>query len=157
MSHGSYPAAPPPARKRRKWPWVVGAIVLLFVIIGIASGGKDSTSSTTSAAAPAATAAATPGAKAAAPVTTEAPAAPAAEGPVKTFGNGTFRVGTDIVPGRYRSPGPEDSIAPICYWDLTNDAGKIIDQGVSNDGPSIATLKKGLLFKSSGCQDWQPA
>ena len=33
----------PPAPKKRKWPWIVGGIVLLFVIIGVANGGGSAT------------------------------------------------------------------------------------------------------------------
>lgn len=33
----SGPADQPTAKKKRKWPWIVGAIVALFVVIGIAS------------------------------------------------------------------------------------------------------------------------
>lgn len=54
--HG-LPAAPQPApKKRKKWPWIIGAILVLFVIIGV-SGGNGGSSPTVeqvnSAAAPA--------------------------------------------------------------------------------------------------------
>ena len=65
--------------------------------------------------------------------------------------NGTYLVGTDIEPGRYRSPGVDGS---LCYYDQTNDKGDILDQGVAPSGPSIADLKAGRKFKSSGCQPW---
>lgn len=64
------PAAPP--KKSKKWPWVVGGIVAVFVIAGVAGGG-DKDSATPAPNAPA-TAAGAPAAPAAAP----APAAPAA-------------------------------------------------------------------------------
>ena len=42
------PAQPPTPKKRRKWPWIVGAIVLLLVVIGVANGGdKTPTAPTT--------------------------------------------------------------------------------------------------------------
>jgi hypothetical protein len=81
-----------------------------------------------------------------------APAQPKAAGPAATIGNGTYIVGRDVRPGRYRSPAPKGS---LCYFDQTDDSGKIVDQGVANEGPSIANLRSGLTFKSSGCQDWQ--
>ncbi|MEU7475817.1 MmpS family transport accessory protein [Lentzea sp. NPDC042327] len=31
---------PPPKKKAKKWPWVIGGVVALFVIIGLANGGK---------------------------------------------------------------------------------------------------------------------
>jgi hypothetical protein len=34
-------AAPPQApKKKRKWPWIIGAAVLLFVVVGVASSGS---------------------------------------------------------------------------------------------------------------------
>ncbi|USC16243.1 DUF4352 domain-containing protein [Rhodococcus sp. 11-3] len=40
------PAQPP--KKSRKWPWILGAVVALFVVIGLASGGdEDKPTSTT--------------------------------------------------------------------------------------------------------------
>lgn len=30
--------APQPAKKRRRWPWIVGALVGVFVVIGVAAG-----------------------------------------------------------------------------------------------------------------------
>ena len=37
--------------------------------------------------------------------------------------NGTYLVGTDIEPGRYRSPGVDGS---LCYYDQTNADLKVI-------------------------------
>jgi hypothetical protein len=41
---GQYQPAPAPApkKKTKKWPWIVGGIVALIVIGGVANGGKDS-------------------------------------------------------------------------------------------------------------------
>lgn len=37
------PPAPQPApKKHRKWPWVLGGIVALFILVGVAGGGDDS-------------------------------------------------------------------------------------------------------------------
>lgn len=39
-----WPPAPAPRKpKRKKWPFVVGGIVLLFIIIGISNGGNSET------------------------------------------------------------------------------------------------------------------
>jgi hypothetical protein len=37
------PAEPPahPTKQKPKWPWIVGGVVLLLVVAGIAGGGKD--------------------------------------------------------------------------------------------------------------------
>lgn len=63
------PVAPAPAKKKsRKWPWIVGGIVAVFVIVAVAGGGDKDTSDSAAGGAPAAPAA--PG----------APAAPAKSG-----------------------------------------------------------------------------
>jgi hypothetical protein len=65
-----YPPAPAPVAKKKtkKWPWVLGAIVLLIVIVSATNGGKTDT-------APAAGA------------TTPPAAAPAAQQPAKAAGH----------------------------------------------------------------------
>lgn len=65
--YGGHPQQPggayqPPAgyelkKKRRKWPWILGAIVLLLVIIGVSTGGNNTPASNTGPAAPTAPAA----------------------------------------------------------------------------------------------------
>jgi hypothetical protein len=133
---------------------VVGAFVALIVIVGVSGGG------TAPAPAPAMTYSAP------APVVTQAPAvvqappvvqAPAETGPLTTFGNGTYVVGEDVKAGKYRSPAPQEGAISMCYFDVRNDAGDIVDQGVANEGPSRVTLRNGTTFKSSGCEDWSPA
>ncbi len=37
-----YPGPPPVAPKKKRWPYVVGAVVLLFVVAGILGNGKGS-------------------------------------------------------------------------------------------------------------------
>jgi hypothetical protein len=71
------PAAPtpiPPARKRRRWPWIVGGVIVVLVVISIATnGGKTGGGSTSPTGAPAGNEATT----AVAVVATTAPAQPA--------------------------------------------------------------------------------
>lgn len=153
---------PAKAKKVRRWPWVLVALG-----VGFAIGSASHTTTTPALAAvvapPAVSAPATPAAPApVAPVATVAPAPPvvapapaaAPAGPMTTFGNGTYEIGVDIKAGKYRSPGVQSSIAPLCYFDQTDASGTIKDQGVANEGPSRVTLKSGLTFKSSGCEDW---
>lgn len=61
-----------PARKRRRWPWFVGGLVVLIVIIATASSHGTTTSTKTT---PAPAPTAVDSARAAAPTTTLAPAA----------------------------------------------------------------------------------
>lgn len=134
----------------------LGAVVAISVIASVSGGNSAAPAASTPASTPASSTAA-PAPTFAAPAPTQAAPVemPAVEsGPMTTFGNGTYEVGVDVAAGKYRSSGVEDSIAPLCYWDLTDGNGKIVDQGVANEGPSRATLKKGLTFKSSGCEDW---
>lgn len=37
----------PPQKKRKKWPWVVGAVVALFVIAGVSGGDEEDSSTAT--------------------------------------------------------------------------------------------------------------
>lgn len=127
-------------RKRRRWPYFAGAGILVLVAFSTFRSNDP----------------APPPANSPLPVPSIV-APPAASGPLSTFGNGSFQVGKDVIAGRYRSPAPEQSVMKLCYWDLVDDNGKIVDQGTASEGPSIATLKDGLLFKSQGCEDWQPA
>ncbi|MDX3661301.1 MmpS family transport accessory protein [Streptomyces sp. ID05-26A] len=72
MPPGQQPmyAPQPPKKKAKKWPWVVGAILLLIIVSGVANGGKPS--GTTPAAN---TATEQPAAQAPAPAKQPAPAA----------------------------------------------------------------------------------
>jgi hypothetical protein len=147
---GAHQAPMPPKPKRKKWPWIVVAVVLLFVVVVVANSGDNTTPARPAAGVPSGVDPATINASptpVAGGLTEEAVPA----GPVTTMGNGTYQVGTDVVPGKYRSPAPTDG---LCYFDQTDDSGKILDQGVANEGPSIANLRKGRTFKSSGCEDW---
>lgn len=133
---GTPPVAPPKA-KRKVWPWIVGGGAVLLVVIGSVGSGSESAGTSTAAGA-----------------VQPSVAAPAPAGPLTTFGNGTYLVGEDVAPGTYRSPAPQDGVIKLCYWDVQDASGKILDQGVANEGPSRATLKAGRTFTSNGCEDW---
>ncbi|MGW1726308.1 hypothetical protein ACWCQK_25625 [Streptomyces sp. NPDC002306] len=71
---------------------------------------------------------------------------------------GMFRVGSDIAPGTYRSPGNADG---SCYWERTKDAGHGLNSIIANNnvtGTAVVTISaKDAYFKTSGCGDWKKA
>jgi hypothetical protein len=79
-------------------------------------------------------------------------------GPKTTIDHdGTYRVGTDILPGVYSSAGPADSHG-ACYWKrVGNGEGNtdIIDNSMSKK-PQVVQIDAGdKAFKTDGCQPWQ--
>lgn len=154
---------PPAPKKPRKWPWIVGGVVALFVVIGIANG--DDQPSTAAVAAPPTTAPART-VTLAPPVPTPAvrtiPAAPVAPpepaGPATTASDGTYEVGVDIEAGRYKTSGPDQSsFFPNCYWERAKDDSGEFRSIIANDnvqGPGSVTVKNGEFVKFSGGCTW---
>lgn len=68
--------------------------------------------------------------------------------------DGTFTVGTDVVPGIYSSAGPVGT--GTCYWKrMANPDGALIDNAISKK-PQVVQIDAGdKAFKTSGCQPWQ--
>lgn len=63
-----------------------------------------------------------------------------------TFGEGTYEVGVDIPPGKYRSPGGSG-----CYWERQDKNGEILDNDLS-DGPTVLTVQASDAYvKLSSC------
>lgn len=88
------------------------------------------------------------GGVAAADPTTPVPA-PAPKNSIE--GNGTFKVGTDVMPGAYTSAGPLNGSA--CYWKRT--AGdKVVDNGLTKRSPVIVIDPTDTTFTTSDCQTW---
>ncbi len=82
------------------------------------------------------------------PATTVPPA-----GPLTEFATGTFEVGVEVAPGRYRTPGSDS-----CYWSRIdgNDGqggGDIIDN-YFGPGPQVVTIREGEYFESQRCGVW---
>jgi hypothetical protein len=172
------PAAPPAPReasgqarppKVRRWPWAgAGLVVGLAVGAGIGAGGAATT--TSAAAAPATVTVTAPApaprtvtvtAPAPAPQTVTVTAAPTTEaapaGPLTTFSDGVYEVGTDIVAGKYKTPGPGSTdILDSCYMEVGDGSGSLggIDQNDNLTGPGVVTVKKGKVFKVSGGCTW---
>lgn len=89
-----------------------------------------------------------------------APAAPVqppvAAGPATTIRAGTYVVGTDILPGTYRTVGSTSSFP--CYWsrlkDTSGDFAAIIANG-NPDGPTTVTISgSDGAFQTTGCNAW---
>lgn len=148
------PSAPQKPKRARRWPWVLGIAAALFVGIGIGGAGNStptpSSSYTSTPAAPAQAAPAVP--TFAAPAVEQEPPAPAV--PDGTVTNGTYEIGTEVAPGKYKSAGPESGLVSLCYVDVQRDK-EFLAQEVSNDGQVRIEIKeswKGALLEVSGCQ-----
>jgi hypothetical protein len=74
--------------------------------------------------------------------------------PSATVEDGTWTVGLDIKPGKYRTVGTVSD----CYWSITKD-GSNGDDIVANDivtgGRPSVTVKSGQIFTSDRCGPWQ--
>jgi hypothetical protein len=71
---------------------------------------------------------------------------------------GTFKVGTDIAPGTYRSTGNADG---SCHWERTKDAGHGLDPVIAGNtvtGTAVVTIRSSDgYFRTTGCGDWKKA
>jgi hypothetical protein len=72
---------------------------------------------------------------------------------------GTYQVGIDIRPGRYKTQGaPPGSVTDICYWGrLKNDSGEF-SAVIANElfqGNGVLTTKRGEFLKLTGDCVWQ--
>jgi hypothetical protein len=87
------------------------------------------------------------------------PPAPAPSATPKTTidTDGTYAVGTDIVPGTYSSAGPVDG--GTCYWkrlgNANGNANAIIDNALSKKPQVVEIDPTDTAFKTDGCQPWQ--
>lgn len=81
-----------------------------------------------------------------------APGSPAPPAPKTVIDqDGTYAVGTDIVPGTYVSDGPAGGIA--CYWKRVS-GDQIVDNSLSKK-PQVAKIAPtDTSFKTDHCQPW---
>ncbi len=78
---------------------------------------------------------------------------PPPPGPKTTIdGNGTYTVGTDIVPGNYASAGPVEG--GVCYWKRVNDSG-LVDNAMTKKPQVVAIDPTDTAFTTTDCQQWQ--
>lgn len=122
-----------------------------MVVLGVVGCGNHSTTSTAQV-----TAAPVPKVAAPKPMMRQ-PAPP--PGPLTTFGDGIYRVGTaagDITAGLYHSAGPTESMP--CYWARTHDPTGKIDTIITDSyppGPTTVTITSSDgAFLASGCAPW---
>jgi hypothetical protein len=73
--------------------------------------------------------------------------------------DGMYRVGTDIVPGTYRSAGPSPEGASDCYWARLNSLNEthIIDSNISTHDQEVIIQPSDRAFLTHSCQPWQKA
>ena len=73
--------------------------------------------------------------------------------PIPGFGDGVWRVGRDIEPGTYRTPGLD-----VCYWERLSGFGGTLNDVIVNglgDFEMIVTIKEtDRGFLSNGCHWW---
>ncbi|MGZ5363563.1 MAG: hypothetical protein ACXWZR_05680 [Mycobacterium sp.] len=85
---------------------------------------------------------------------TDPTAAAAPPGPKTTIdADGTYAVGTDIVPGNYTSAGPNPD-GRACYWKRMNGDG-LVDNSLTKK-PAVVQISAGdTAFTTNDCQPWQ--
>lgn len=162
------PPVKPPKRPMSKqarvgWQILIG-LVIFIVGVGVGSAGGSTTTATATDPQPTVTVSvpAEPGAEVtvtAPPVTMTKPAPPAktvtAAPPqaAAAIEEGTWEVGVDVAPGRYKTTAAVDG---MCYWKITT-TGKpdnIVDNDIVTGGRPTVTLKKGQDFTTQDCGTW---
>ena len=74
-------------------------------------------------------------------------------GPKTTIdADGTYAVGTDIVPGTYSSAGPVPDGA--CYWKRTS-GDAVIDNAMTKKPQVVQIMQGDTAFTTNDCQTWQ--
>lgn len=77
-------------------------------------------------------------------------------GPIDSFRDGTFLVGTDIQPGTYRNGGTQ-----ACYWARLSGLSGTTDDILANDNPRgqsyVEILPSDKAFESKNCGTWELA
>lgn len=155
MTGDMYMSEPAPPRRKPAWPWVllaVGIVLVLVCSVSMVSARLISEERVIQPIRPSSSA------TEAAPIapTSTATAAPAAPGQI---GEGTYEVGPEVAPGKYKSAGATPSAFQLCTWVVKGSDGKVVDLGTANgeNEQQIVTLKAGQTFESSGCKPWVKA
>jgi hypothetical protein len=76
-------------------------------------------------------------------------------GPLRSFGDGTYLVGRQVLPGTYVAPGGSN-----CYWARLSGLSGDLNDTITNDnalGQAIVTVQPGdRAFQTEGCGTWRP-
>jgi hypothetical protein len=96
----------------------------------------------------------TPTAAPAPPAEATAPTDPAAPSTPMTSidADGSFAVGTQLVPGVYSTAGPTEG--GTCYWKRSGQDGATIDNSLSKKPQTVQVAPTDGAFKTNGCQPW---
>lgn len=82
---------------------------------------------------------------------------PVDDGPADHFGSGKYEVGVDILPGQYKTKGPEEGFIELCmynkYKDDTGDSDSLLSVD-STQGPASVTVEEGQFIEISGDCNW---
>jgi len=88
------------------------------------------------------------------PAPTPAPTPANGPGPKTSVdADGTYAVGTDIVPGVYTSAGPVGD--GTCFWKRLGADGATLDNALTKKPQTVAIDPTDQSFKTNGCQPWQ--
>lgn len=167
--HGAYPphqqsqwmppAAAPPAPKTSFWRSKKAAGLLLvgalMAACGLANGGSEQTTQNRPGVASGVSAEPDYGASIQRSLDQEKAAQPQPEG---TFGPGTYEVGVDIQPGKYKTAG--GGLGGSCYWARLKDTNGELDSIIANgnaQGPTTVTIKSGDGAFETTCETWTKA
>lgn len=146
-----YQAPPQPPKKHtvRNVFIGIGGVLVALIVVGVAVGGGDDKKSDTAKDAPAASTSASkaPAENADADHAAKPKAKPAEKKkPVeaKSYGDGDYKVGTDIPAGTYESAGASDSVVPLCAITTEPTGSSTLPQAKAANKPNqriIITLK----------------
>ncbi len=148
MTYNPYPPNPKRSTAGRTLAIIAGVVVLLCLLGGIAlaiAGGDGTNRDPDTAAQDAANRSA-----AATPTTTPSAARSSAPSAVRVD-DGTYTVGEDVPPGRYKAT---ERAGELCYWELTGPAEGDLDNGVGGGFPTF-TAKRGQTLQISSCPPFE--
>lgn len=142
-----------PERRWPLWPWLVLTIAGIGITAVAAIVGAVVDSDADTAEEPAPTTVTVTAIQIQPSTVTKTVTATSPSGPVAEFDDGVFEVGVDVLPGTFRTDGPDGTNVTGCYWSRIAPSGDIIANGVLNR-PGTVTMNDGDRFDTAGCQPW---